>query len=133
NRARYYDPVMSRWIGQDPLGYAAGDSNLYRYAHNEAPNATDPTGFDPPGDNSLTGPAGPPPTTKPAPIKPDPSNSINGPLPNYKKLTRDEWREILSPSVNVTYPQVYSPEWGDAHIYVKPLTWDNLPDALKKE
>ena len=31
NRARYYDANTGRWISQDPLGFDAGDSNLYRY------------------------------------------------------------------------------------------------------
>ena len=30
NRARFYDPSIGRWISKDPLGFAAGDSNLYR-------------------------------------------------------------------------------------------------------
>jgi RHS repeat-associated protein len=46
NRARYYDPVTGRWTGQDPLGFDAGDSNLYRYVHNDPTNLTDPSGFD---------------------------------------------------------------------------------------
>jgi RHS repeat-associated protein len=44
NRARYYDPAMQRWISQDPLGIAAGDTNLYRYAGNNPVNAVDPRG-----------------------------------------------------------------------------------------
>ncbi|HBJ39162.1 MAG TPA: hypothetical protein DDZ51_31330, partial [Planctomycetaceae bacterium] len=31
NRARWYDPTIGRWISQDPIGFAAGDANLYRY------------------------------------------------------------------------------------------------------
>src|SRR6266849_1881547 len=49
NRARYYDSNHGRWISQDPLGFAAGDANLYRYAGNDATNATDPTGLLPQG------------------------------------------------------------------------------------
>ena len=30
NRARYYDATTGRWISQDPMGFDAGDSNLYR-------------------------------------------------------------------------------------------------------
>ena len=45
NRARYYDPSTSRWISQDPLGFDAGDSNLYRYVHNRPLAATDPSGL----------------------------------------------------------------------------------------
>ena len=29
NRARFYDPVLGRFMSQDPLGYEGGDSNLY--------------------------------------------------------------------------------------------------------
>jgi RHS repeat-associated protein len=46
NRARYYDTVHGRFISQDPLGFAAGDSNLYRYAGNGPTNGTDPSGQD---------------------------------------------------------------------------------------
>ena len=44
NRERWYDPTTSRWISQDPLGLAAGDSNLYRYVSNSPVDATDPSG-----------------------------------------------------------------------------------------
>jgi RHS repeat-associated protein len=44
NRARWYDPSTGRWITQDPLGFDAGDSNLYRYVNNRPTVATDPTG-----------------------------------------------------------------------------------------
>ncbi len=45
NRARYYDSAIGRWITQDPVGFDAGDSNLYRYARNAPTNATDPDGL----------------------------------------------------------------------------------------
>lgn len=44
NRARFYDPLQGRFLSQDPLGFNAGDSNLYRYVGNSPANATDPTG-----------------------------------------------------------------------------------------
>jgi RHS repeat-associated protein len=44
NRARHLDPATGRWTTQDPLGYAAGDTNLYRYVGNMATLATDPSG-----------------------------------------------------------------------------------------
>jgi RHS repeat-associated protein len=44
NRARYYDAVNARWITQDPLGFDAGDCNLYRYAANGPSRALDPSG-----------------------------------------------------------------------------------------
>jgi RHS repeat-associated protein len=45
NRARYYDATTGRWISQDPLGFDAGDSNLYRYVTNRPTGATDPSGL----------------------------------------------------------------------------------------
>jgi len=44
NRARWYDPVTGRWESQDPLGFGAGDSNLYRYVRNGPNNNADPSG-----------------------------------------------------------------------------------------
>jgi hypothetical protein len=45
NHARWYDGTTGRWMTQDPLGFAAGDSNLYRYVHNQPTGATDPSGL----------------------------------------------------------------------------------------
>ncbi len=44
NRARWYDPQANRFISQDPISFAGGDTNLYRYAGNSPDNATDPSG-----------------------------------------------------------------------------------------
>jgi RHS repeat-associated protein len=44
-RARYYDATTGQFIGQDPIGFSAGDSNLYRYVGNSATNYTDPSGL----------------------------------------------------------------------------------------
>jgi RHS repeat-associated protein len=43
-RARYYDPGVGRFIGEDPLGLGGADANLYRYVHNFVPNGIDPFG-----------------------------------------------------------------------------------------
>jgi RHS repeat-associated protein len=43
-RARYYDPALGRFISQDPMGFAAGDANLYRFVKNSPLNGTDPSG-----------------------------------------------------------------------------------------
>jgi len=45
NRARYYDAATGRWISQDPLGFDAGDSNLYRYVKNRPTTSADPSGM----------------------------------------------------------------------------------------
>ena len=41
---RYYDPILAQFASQDPLGFAAGDVNLYRYVGNSPTNYNDPTG-----------------------------------------------------------------------------------------
>ncbi|MDX2039483.1 MAG: RHS repeat-associated core domain-containing protein [Isosphaeraceae bacterium] len=45
NRARYFQAPTGRWTQPDPIGFAGGDANLYRYVGNDATNATDPTGL----------------------------------------------------------------------------------------
>ncbi len=45
--ARDYDTTAGRWTGPDPILYAAGDTNLYRYAGGDPVNATDPSGLMP--------------------------------------------------------------------------------------
>nr|WP_017326744.1 RHS repeat-associated core domain-containing protein [Synechococcus sp. PCC 7336] len=43
-RARYLDPSTGQFISQDPIGFAAGDVNLYRYVGNSPLNFIDPSG-----------------------------------------------------------------------------------------
>jgi hypothetical protein len=45
NRARWYDPATQRWTSRDPIEFAAGDGNLYRYVGNDPADRTDPTGL----------------------------------------------------------------------------------------
>jgi RHS repeat-associated protein len=45
NRARWYDPATGRFISQDPIGFEAGDANLYRYVGNGVMTKTDPSGM----------------------------------------------------------------------------------------
>ena len=48
-RARYYDPTTQRFLSQDPIGFASGDFNFYRYVGNSPLNNIDPfgkSGFD---------------------------------------------------------------------------------------
>ncbi len=45
DRARYYDAAIGRFMDQDPMGFDAGDADLYRYVNNECPNRTDPAGL----------------------------------------------------------------------------------------
>jgi RHS repeat-associated protein len=45
NCFRYYDPIVGRYISQDPIGYGAEDLNLYRYCNNDPVNKVDPFGL----------------------------------------------------------------------------------------
>jgi len=44
-RSRYYDPTIGRFISEDPVGFAGGDDNLYRFAANSPSQYVDPTGI----------------------------------------------------------------------------------------
>lgn len=45
NRGRWYDPKAGRWLGEDPIRFAAGDPNLSRYVSNSPTNYIDPSGL----------------------------------------------------------------------------------------
>jgi RHS repeat-associated protein len=67
-RARYYDPRVGQFISQDPIGFTAGDANLYRYVFNSPTNFTDPSG-------EKTAPV------RPAPVRNYNNNSSRPPAP----------------------------------------------------
>ncbi len=61
NRARWYDPLVGRFVSEDPLGFAAGDENLYRYVGASPVMYVDPSGCtspvpSPEGDSRSTPP-----------------------------------------------------------------------------
>ena len=45
-RSRYYDSSVGRFISEDTIGFAGGDTNLYRYVGNSPLRYTDPYGED---------------------------------------------------------------------------------------
>ena len=45
NLNRWYDAKVGRWISEDPIGFAAGDANIYRYFGNGPTNFIDPSGL----------------------------------------------------------------------------------------
>ena len=44
-RARYYQPEIGRFLSEDPLGFNAGDANLYAYVGGDPVNRVDPSGM----------------------------------------------------------------------------------------
>jgi RHS repeat-associated protein len=44
--ARWYDPASGRFVSKDPMGFGAGDANLYRFAGNDSLNRIDPSGME---------------------------------------------------------------------------------------
>ena len=44
-RARYYDADSGRFIQEDPIGFTAGDLNIFRYVDNNTVNFIDPSGM----------------------------------------------------------------------------------------
>ncbi len=45
NRARAYSPTLMRFLQNDPIGFAAGDQNTYRYVSNGPTVRLDPSGM----------------------------------------------------------------------------------------
>ena|GEM_PF-1735557 len=45
NLNRWYDASVGRWLSEDPIGFAAGDGNLYRYVKNRSLNRVDALGL----------------------------------------------------------------------------------------
>jgi len=45
NLNRWYDASVGRWLSEDPIGFAAGDGNLYRYVRNNPATELDPSGL----------------------------------------------------------------------------------------
>lgn len=44
-RARYYSPDLKRFVAEDPIGFAGGQSNLYGYVGGNPVSFTDPSGL----------------------------------------------------------------------------------------
>jgi len=54
-RARYYDPQAGRFLSEDPIGFASGDTNAYAYVQNEVTSLADPLGLSPQQKNNCGG------------------------------------------------------------------------------
>jgi RHS repeat-associated protein len=45
-RARYYNPMIGRFLSEDPMGFAGSGTNLYAYAGDDPVDFNDPMGLD---------------------------------------------------------------------------------------
>ncbi len=149
HRRRYYDPATGRWISQDPLGFGAGDSNLYRYVQNSHTNFSDPSGLGTLDSMNLSGPAGGTPTYSTLPFIPGVSNPGmtvtlpgllgNSPAPAWQGLGSSSWPSlpglgagsILWPALP-SYPSAGGPAYSTLPYIPgvsNPGTWTTLPSA----
>lgn len=105
-RARYYDPSVGRFLGEDPIGFDGGD-NRYAYAANSANDFSDPSGLAP-WDGLLNWylnkyrpilPMPQPPAQKPCPLSPvDPCDSGHG-RPYDPRAKQHPARDIGTPGL----------------------------------
>lgn len=56
-RARYYSPTFARFTSEDPIRFASGDVNWYRYVGNDPVNNVDPLGLMAPAVKKVLPPA----------------------------------------------------------------------------
>lgn len=117
-RARWYDPILGKFLNDDPMGIAAGDVNLSRYVGNSWAKV-DPTGLQPPDSNEpnwqdpnwliqfyLKGIDRPPEPAMPGPPEKG-FNQIAIPEPHieytpqqFLQIAAQSWLEPLKPEVN---------------------------------
>ena len=99
NRDRYFDPHTGRWTKQDPMGFGAGDSNLYRYVGNNPTDLVDPLGL---GTWAVNPYAKPKP--KRPPLPPPPLNQLIPPCPCTKA-------GLLALAAAGSFRMVQDPAW----------------------
>jgi RHS repeat-associated protein len=80
NLHRWYDASTGRWLSEDPIGFAAGDANLYRYVGNSPTMYVDPTGL-------VRPPSGP--------MPPGSGPMLDGKVPGINKIPTDKLKWYL--------------------------------------
>jgi RHS repeat-associated protein len=118
-RARYYDPLVGRFVGEDAIGFGAGDANLYRYVYNSPLSWTDPMGM---------GVEAPPRPVTPVPVTPTPPPSGPWFLPLLRRVV-----PIITPLVipgGLLNPQPTNP-YEFPHQLPKNKCCNNKPDEKR--
>jgi RHS repeat-associated protein len=101
NRARWYDASVGRWIAEDPLGFAAGDTNVNRYVGNGPTIATDPSGL----------------------------QEYDDPQDEEEGDWADEWASYINESID-SAEESLSDNFNDASDYVSEWTEAMLPTFI---
>jgi RHS repeat-associated protein len=97
NLNRWYAPTIGRWLSEDPIGFAAGDANLYRYVGNSPLNGIDPAGLIDPrqgwpvGQDGKRHPWG---WKPPAPAAPKPCPEMKAASPVYTRWQKEKFAEF---------------------------------------
>jgi RHS repeat-associated protein len=116
NLHRWYDPVVGRWVSIDPIGFEAGNANLYGYVGNSPTTRTDPRGLKSPnGDSDVEQPG-------PGPSEPAPGQPI-------KLVGLDEYEKARRQAEQAYW------DWQQSQIQQQEQVdqWlDDLSDAIRK-
>jgi hypothetical protein len=138
-----YDAKIGRWLTEDPIGFDAGDPNLYRYVGNNPANAVDPTGLSDAADMLAVGTPSPMTEALALGILKDEIKRWKGNGWNFaahllqhfidKKgpkdytLTQEDKDEVMEQSERLVKKVIYKAIWDDERI-----TCNNLGDASIK-
>jgi len=114
-RARYYDPVLKRFISEDPIGMLAG-TNYYAYVGGNPNNSTDPYGLWPFG----------------APGRSQVERNAPGELQRLvPELTKEEAEQLSKDAIQeLGWPDVAG--FPGPTPSQPPKSWDDLTDAQKQ-
>ncbi|MEO1498511.1 MAG: RHS repeat-associated core domain-containing protein [Planctomycetota bacterium] len=93
NRARWYDAEQGRFLSEDPIGFAGGDPNVYRYASGDPVNFRDPSGLTPAGNPLVALQVRVPETVS----RSTPSSETTPPVDNRRQMTLTP--PVLKPTV----------------------------------
>ncbi len=131
NLHRWYDASTGRWLSQDPIGFAAGDANVYRYCGNSPITYADPTGLQVAASAGGVIPSAGPPILPPA----GSYFPFGTPYePQYPSIIPPNWPNIdgveppIIPPPGGFWPPILPPQWPPIPIdSIIPQDWPRLP------